>query len=204
MLEIALPRAIAADTASFTQAIDAIEQQLDLASLVDCNLFYETTSADHRQILAGVLSEPKLQKGKRGLKLRTGGVTPALFPSSEELADCIRLCHSFDIPWKATAGLHHPFPMDCQRTGAAMHGFLNILFAVALLEGNMVPGEKVEDLLTDRNPTHFAFCETGMTWMGITADLEQIRLGRERFLSFGSCSFAEPVDDLSAFGLLAT
>ena len=204
VLEITLPRAIAADDSSFKQAIDTINQQLDPTPLVDCKLFFETTSTEHRRVLAEVLAEPKHHPGKIGLKLRTGGISRALFPSSGELAECIRLCHSFDIPWKATAGLHHPFPVDCQRTGAAMHGFMNILFAVILLEGNMIPGEKLEDLLEDRNPTHFSFCETGITWMDITANLEQICIGRQRFISFGSCSFAEPLEDLAASGLLAT
>ena len=202
VLEIALPLGIAADAPSFTQAIESLERQLAPTPLVDCTLFFETTSADHRRILAEVLAARKSQKWKLGLKLRTGGLTRDHFPSFEQLADFIRLCHSLDIPWKATAGLHHPLPIDCKQTDAKMHGFLNLLFAVILLEGNSLAGDQVENLLTDQNPDHFVFRETGIEWMGITASVEQVQLGRERFLSFGSCSFAEPLEDLAALGLL--
>ena len=83
-----------------------------------------------------------------------------------------------------------------------MHGFLNILVAVILLEGNMIPNENIKELLIDRNSTHFAFCDEGLKWKDKSVNLEQIRLGRDRFVSFGSCSFAEPLEDLSALGLL--
>ena len=201
-LEIALPRTIAADTASFKQAIDTIELQLKATALFNCDLFFETTSDAHRRSLAGVLTEPERKKRKLGLKLRTGGITPELFPSADQLANFILLCHDRDLRWKATAGLHHPFPIDCQRTGATMHGFLNILVAVVLLEGNMIPNENIKELLIDRNSTHFAFCDEGLKWKDKSVNLEQIRLGRDRFVSFGSCSFAEPLEDLSALGLL--
>ena len=83
-----------------------------------------------------------------------------------------------------------------------MHGFLNLLCAVILLEGSKLPVNQIEEVLTDRNPDHFVFNDTGVSWMGITADLDQVRRGRERFLSFGSCSFSEPLEDLTALGLL--
>ena len=83
-----------------------------------------------------------------------------------------------------------------------MHGFLNLLFAVVLLEGKLLPEEKIEDLLLDRNPNHFHFSENGLGWMGVRADLDQIRRGRQRFLSYGSCSFTEPIEDLTHLGFL--
>ena len=202
VIEISMPRAIAADADSFTPAIENFERQLASTSLADCMLFIETTSADHRRVLAQVLAARSSHTRKIGLKLRTGGLTQDHFPSVSQLADCLQLCHSLDIQWKATAGLHHPLPSDCKRTNAKMHGFLNLLCAVILLEGSKLPINQIEDVLTDRNPDHFVFDDTGVSWMGITADLEQIRLGRERFLSFGSCSFAEPLEDLTALGLL--
>lgn len=83
-----------------------------------------------------------------------------------------------------------------------MHGFLNLLLAVVFLEGDLLVGEHLENLLGDRDAEHFTFTDTSLDWNGITADLGQIRAGRERFISFGSCSFAEPIEDLTRLGLL--
>ena len=85
-----------------------------------------------------------------------------------------------------------------------MHGFLNLLLAVVFLEGDLLAGEKLEDLLSDRDAEHFTFTDANLDWKGITADLGQIRAGSERFISFGSCSFAEPVEDLDRLGLLTS
>src|SRR5262249_47819055 len=41
-------------------------------------------------------------------KVRTGGVTADAFPSSFDLARFINICAEEDVPFKATAGLHHP------------------------------------------------------------------------------------------------
>ena len=83
-----------------------------------------------------------------------------------------------------------------------MHGFLNLLFAVVLLEAKLLPVDRLENLLADRNAENFTFTESSLAWEGMTADLSQIQAGRERFISFGSCSFAEPVEDLAQLGLL--
>ena len=83
-----------------------------------------------------------------------------------------------------------------------MHGFLNLILAVVFLEGDLLAGENLEDLLSDRDAEHFTFTDTNLDWKGITADLVQIRAGRERFISFGSCSFAEPVEDLNGLVFL--
>ena len=54
------------------------------------------------------------------VKLRCGG---ASIPSAEQVALVIASCREAGVPFKATAGLHHPV-----RRGAE-HGFLNLLAA---------------------------------------------------------------------------
>jgi len=202
VLEIALPTAIAADTASFAQAIDDVLVRIVDTHFSDCDLFFETTSSEHRRILAGVLSQQQGKSFRVGLKLRTGGIESQYFPSVEELADVIQLCASNQIPWKATAGLHHPLPHDCPQVGATMHGFLNLLVGVVLFETNQLKADRLRELLADREPSHFVFSENELEWNRFFADRSQVIAGRERFVSFGSCSFTEPIEDLLQLGLL--
>src|SRR5437868_3433140 len=41
-------------------------------------------------------------------KIRTGGVTPGAFPPASYVANFLRRCAERGLPFKATAGLHHP------------------------------------------------------------------------------------------------
>src|SRR5688572_27061353 len=71
-------------------------------------------------------------KGQRA-KLRTGGVTRQDFPSSKAIIRFVRTCMAANVPFKATAGLHHPLRCFRPLTYAedapqgTMHGFLNVL-----------------------------------------------------------------------------
>jgi hypothetical protein len=104
-------------------------------------------------------------------KVRCGGGT---VPSVPELAAFIRTCREAGVPFKATAGLHHPV-----RTNEE-HGFLNLLAAAA--------SDDVEGMLESDDPERL-----------LSADP---RRAREALRSIGSCSFWEPLDDLKALGVL--
>ena len=70
-------------------------------------------------------------------KVRTGGLTPEAIPSSAQLADFLTAAAARKLPFKATAGLHHPvrsmraltYAPDSPR--AVMHGFLNVFTAAS-------------------------------------------------------------------------
>jgi hypothetical protein len=138
-------------------------------------------------------------------KLRTGGVTPEAIPSIEEVADFIRACAERQLPFKATAGLHHPvrslqpltYAPDAPR--AMMHGFLNVFLAAAFAWS----GERdIEPILAETDPNAFSF-EPVARWKNKLLTVEQILDARTNFAhAFGSCSFEEPIRDLEALRLL--
>ncbi|MGH3327862.1 MAG: hypothetical protein ACRDPT_08745 [Streptomycetales bacterium] len=130
----------------------------------------------------------------RGAKLRTGGLVPEAFPTEREVADFIRACVAERAAFKCTAGLHGAVRHRDARTGFQHHGFLNILAATCLA----VRGAAVHELvavLADGDPAALAARVK-------TVDAETAAAARGHFVSYGSCSFNEPVDDLAGLGLL--
>ena len=105
------------------------------------------------------------------VKLRCGGAT---LPSVEQVALVIACCREAGVPFKATAGLHHPV-----RRGEE-HGFLNLLAATT------APPSQLESVLSETDGTALQVSDAG----------------RALFTSFGSCSWREPLEGLRELGLL--
>jgi hypothetical protein len=135
-------------------------------------------------------------------KIRTGGVTSDAFPSPVQVASFIAACAQAHVPFKATAGLHHP--LRCTRpltyesdspTGT-MHGFVNLFIAAALLTAGVDPDLSVR-LLEDSDPASFTLEENRIRWRDCEVTAEDLASVRADFaISFGSCSFEEPIADL--------
>lgn len=141
-------------------------------------------------------------------KVRTGGVTPDAFPSATELLRFLRRSREAGVPFKATAGLHHPLRGAYRLTYApnsacaTMFGFLNLFLAAAFLDHCLDDADALA-LLEETAPRAFGFDEEGVTWRSHRLDDAELRHARRRSgLAFGSCSFTEPIDDLQALGLL--
>ncbi len=137
-----------------------------------------------------------------GVKVRCGGVVAAAFPSPEVLAGFLAACHDRGLPVKATAGLHHPFRHSDSATGFTHHGFVNLLAAAALAHGGAATAILVE-VLADFDSGAFDLTARSLIWRGNrieAADIAATR--RDLFVGYGSCSFDEPVADLSALGIL--
>jgi hypothetical protein len=105
------------------------------------------------------------------VKLRCGG---AFVPSVEQVGLVVACCRHAGVPFKATAGLHHPM-----RRGEE-HGFLNLLAAAT------APLDRIGEALAEED--------------GSALELEEA--SREVFVSFGSCSWREPVEGLQELGML--
>jgi hypothetical protein len=129
------------------------------------------------------LEEKVAALAERGLraKVRCGGTE---VPSADALGEFLRLCREAGVPFKATAGLHHPLADD------GRHGFLNVLAACAFQEADALTGPVELDA-------------GALRWNGREADPESLaRVRREQLIAVGSCSFFEPVDDLAELGVL--
>jgi hypothetical protein len=142
-------------------------------------------------------------------KIRTGGVTTEAFPSARSVVRFMRACLDAGVPFKATAGLHHPVTGTYALTYApdsprgTMFGFLNVFLAAAFLAFGM-SDDAAARLLDDRDGSAFVFGEQGVEWRGHRVDAAHLAATHARvFGSFGSCSFREPVDDLRSMALLS-
>jgi hypothetical protein len=131
------------------------------------------------------------------LKVRCGGETPAAIPSVAVLAAQIAGASQHGVGLKFTAGLHHALT-DGQR-----HGFLNVLVASALAYQYGLTADALGRILRESDARAFSLGPDGLTlgrWTLSVIELVHIRL---RYgLTFGSCSFDEPLADLLALGWL--
>ena len=136
-------------------------------------------------------------------KIRTGGVTPDAFPPAEEILDFIIACREETVPFKATAGLHHPirgtYRLTYEPDGPTgmMYGFLNLFVAAALVYAG---GSEDASLaaLEETDPSAFSFEDDVIVWRDERINAEQMHATRaELAISFGSCSFREPVDEFA-------
>jgi hypothetical protein len=166
--------------------------------------YVEIPVAGDPRALIGAIAEAKLRA-----KIRTGGVTPAAFPPPDHVTRFIRGCYATATAFKATAGLHHPLRSMQPLTYAddaprgIMHGFLNV-FLVAVFHYNGLTIRDADELMTREAVDDVAFTDDALMWRDYRVSRDEIATIRRRFaISFGSCSFREPVDDLVRTGLLS-
>ena len=141
-------------------------------------------------------------------KIRTGGVTKEAFPSASAVARFLICCAEHDTRFKATAGLHHPwrgtYPLGYEAAAptATMFGFLNVMVAAALARRGATEDDLVDVLQSERG-SDFRFDDDELRWRSLHLPRQELVESHATFaLSFGSCSFEEPVLDLRRLALL--
>lgn len=141
-------------------------------------------------------------------KIRTGGVTADAFPDAAQVARFLMSCAEHDVRFKATAGLHHPwrgrYPLTYEQASptAVMFGFLNLFVASALARRGAAVEDVVGVLQSERG-SDFRFGDDGIRWKDTRVTRQELLESHATFaLSFGSCSFEEPVYDLRRLALL--
>jgi hypothetical protein len=138
-----------------------------------------------------------------GFKLRCGGVKAAAFPTPEQVAFALVTARDCGVPLKATAGLHHPIRRYDHTVQTHMHGFLNLFGGGILAHVHSLDQTAVQTILEDENPAAFAFNNDTFTWQHLPATTTQItHLRTAALISYGSCSFDEPREDLQTLALL--
>ncbi|HEX8735255.1 MAG TPA: hypothetical protein VF721_08045 [Pyrinomonadaceae bacterium] len=192
---------------------DTLEIKADSASIIESyasivppqftNYFEIPAGRDFGEMIV------KLAVTKQRAKLRTGGTTPEAFPRPDEITRFIRTCAAANVPFKATAGLHHP--VRCQKSltyekdapVGMMYGFLNVFLAAAFARLGFKPA-LLNELLEDEWTESFIFDANGVWWrQEHFLSTAQLSLLRERAaISFGSCSFEEPIADLQDLEIL--
>lgn len=149
-----------------------------------------------------------LQRIGAGAKLRTGGVTSDAFPDSTQLGQRILSLANARIPFKATAGLHHPLRGHCfthpsNTASTTMHGFLNVAIASAFAYQQVMTLNQIVEILEETSIEAFQLSDTEIRWHEHSLSITAIEASRQHFFhSFGSCSFEEPIHDLYNLKLL--
>jgi hypothetical protein len=138
-----------------------------------------------------------------GVKLRTGGVTADAIPPSRAVAEFLHASAAHKLAMKATAGLHVPVPNEDQETGLCMHGFLNFFSAGFLAYSGRGGVDEIAEVIEDFGYDDFSFGENSMRCGSFEFSVDEIEQLRSRWLlSFGSCSFLEPIEHLENHGLI--
>ena len=197
LVEIRVPNEVASD--SPTLAADAADVLRAFDAFVFFEIPWQSDPGDAFDTLAALREDTSRALG---VKIRCGGLEAALFPGSSEVARFISAAVGRSLPIKATAGLHHPFHHTDPKTGFIHHGFVNVLTAAAL-SSQGCDVATLAAVLADEDPASFSIGRGGVAWhderVGSTALAEM----RANFLvGYGSCSIAEPVEDLTALGVL--
>lgn len=185
-----------------------LESGLAQAGLQGVQLFVE---AESLAVAAPAIADFNGRRGggktirKIGYKLRCGGLEKQTFPTPEKVAEVIGVCREHDIPMKFTAGMHHPLRNRSRELETMQHGFINVFAAALLAWDSNLGADEIAACLADENGRHFLFADDAFSWRERTISAGAIkRLRTSKVISFGSCSFAEPVEGLHSLGYYRT
>lgn len=151
---------------------------------------------------------PALEEIARGgafAKVRTGGTTPEAIPTPERLLGFLEAAARRRLPFKATAGLHHPLrglhPLTGEPAGPSgvTYGYLNLMIAAAILwrGGDLT---LAREALLESDLSAYTINGDALLWHDLRFDGDALgRMRSEFFHGFGSCSFSEPLEELPAW-----
>jgi hypothetical protein len=183
--------------------IDLVSLKEAQSILGDLPVFWEAP-ADRAEQTIALLAEfnSDADSAAFGFKLRTGGVTADAFPTSMQIARALVTPATHQLPIKFTAGLHHPLRQYRDEVKTKMHGFLNVLGAAVLAAEHRWDTDQTMRMLEDERVDSFSFTDDFFAWREWRIGTKRLQYRRRFVVSFGSCSFDEPREDLRALKLL--
>ncbi|MEZ4699608.1 MAG: hypothetical protein R2834_04705 [Rhodothermales bacterium] len=205
LLELRLPAGLLEpfEPGDVLRFLETLLDRIDRAGLAPRRLFVEGPFLRPDDPRTAQLVEllHSLDADRLGFKIRTGGLNAADFPAPDALAEALAACRDAGLPFKATAGLHHPVRSFRREVNGEMHGFLNVFGAGVLAHARGLDRETLARLLSDTDAAHFRLDDAGFAWTNYHAGPTEIALARAFATSFGSCSFDEPREDLAGIGI---
>ena len=186
---------------------------LDVYKLVENHdlsfeLFYELVSNDNwtnkiNEAVSIISAFNAEHETNIGFKLRCGGVESHMFPDAENIGKAIIACRDANVSMKFTAGLHHPIRHYSKAVKTKMYGFFNIFVGGMIAHKFNLENGELTKILLDENPKNFIFDIDGLHWKAYSISNAEVQHYRKKsFISYGSCSFNEPIEDLKKLGLL--
>jgi hypothetical protein len=167
------------------------------------DVYVEVLLGDTLEAQLVALQHARSSRLEVAAKVRCGGLEASTVPSPASLAHFLWSANRFNVPFKATAGLHHALPFDDASIGARTHGFMNVIGGAVLARARGIDRHTLETLLSDRDASNFQLDATLFSWSGIGADASEIGDARANLVhSYGSCSLEEPLADLRALAML--
>lgn len=175
------------------EQIDSLAQALRTSGFAGTPVFLEGASSGMEALARAGL----------GAKIRCGGARHVDYPHTRVVAAFIESACRARVPFKATAGLHHPIRHYDGEHGVMMHGFLNLLAATALARRGC-SFDRILAAVECLDPSQFAVGGADFRFGDDAFDAAEIDgMRRESFIAYGSCSFVEPVEDLRALHMVA-
>ncbi|MBS1262752.1 MAG: hypothetical protein MAG453_02115 [Calditrichaeota bacterium] len=183
--------------------LDEIGRSLPLFAEVPWGGDYDVAFEHVSTAIGWYNGQPEGRRIQVGFKLRCGGVEPADVPEPEVVASAIFHTLRAKIPFKATAGLHHPVRHYRDEFGGMMHGFLNVFGAGVLGRVHRLDRDELLEIVREDDPRAFKLTERSFSWRALSASIDDVERARaENFISYGSCSFDDPREDLVRLKLL--
>jgi hypothetical protein len=177
---------LAGNVRRINAAVDAARAEGHLA---DTGVYVELPQAE--PAADWLAAADAVAEAEARLKFRTGGLEARAFPAAATVAAWIDAALDRETPYKCTAGLHHAVRHRDHETGFEHFGFLNVLLATRVaFDGGA--RDEVAQVLDD----HYT---NDLVAMARQSDLQG---ARRWFTSYGSCSVAEPLEDLVGLGLV--